>query len=415
MLFRGSLVVALVALAASSAVAAPLLNVAATADAADAPVRNLIVERDYIGGEVQFNITYQSNRTAHLPKTLIMATGGTIAGSGSSNTDSTGYTAGVVGIAALVQAVPEVLAVSNIDGMQVINTGSESLSDAFALHISKLANKALCAADAPYDAVVITHGTDTLEETAYFIDATLQCDKPVVVVGAMRPSTAVSADGPNNLIQAVTTAVTPSSVGRGTLVVMNDRIVEAIYVEKTHANSVDTFKADEQGSVGMLLSDKAFYYHAAAKPTFKKVYDVSKVAALPRVDLFMGYQGADLDLFNASIAKGSKGIVIAGESFVTNVTFSLCTGSGSISDIGIANVNAIVDKVPVVRSTKINNGFVVPGAYYPTVISSGVLNPVKTRRLLQILLALGKNSSEIRTEFEEPLKSYINFNITSAY
>ncbi|GAA5964311.1 hypothetical protein JCM8115_006065 [Rhodotorula mucilaginosa] len=403
MLFRGSLVVALVALAASSAVAAPLLNVAATADAADAPVRNLIVERDYTGGEVQFNITYQSNHTAHLPKTLIMATGGTIAGSGSSNTDSTGYTAGVVGIAALVQAVPEVLAVSNIDGMQVINTGSESLSDAFALHISKLANKALCARDAPYDAVVITHGTDTLEETAYFIDATLQCDKPVVVVGAMRPSTAVSADGPNNLIQAVTTAVTPSSVGRGTLVVMNDRIVEAIYVEKTHANSVDTFKADEQGSVGMLLSDKAFYYHAAAKPTFKKVYDVSKVAALPRVDLFMGYQGADLDLFNASIAKGSKGIVIAG------------TGSGSISDIGIANVNAIVDKVPVVRSTKINNGFVVPGAYYPTVISSGVLNPVKTRRLLQILLALGKNSSEIRTEFEEPLKSYINFNITSAY
>ena len=188
--------------------------------------------------------------------------------------------------------------------------------------------------------------TDTLEETAYFIDATLQCDKTVVVVGAMRPSTAVSADGcalsfpslppdplsiqplsadteslssfppddsPNNLIQAVTTAVDPSSVGRGTLVVMNDRIVEAIYVEKTHANTVDTFKADEQGSVGMLLSDKAFYYHAAAKPTFKKVYDVSKVAALPRVDLFMGYQGADLDLFNASIAKGSKGIVIAGE------------------------------------------------------------------------------------------------------
>lgn len=403
MLLRGSLA-ALVILAASSAVAAPLSNVAAAA-AASAPVRNLVVERDNwnAAGEVQFNITYQSNHTAHLPKTLIMATGGTIAGSGSSNTDSTGYTAGVVGIAALVQAVPEVLGVSNIDGMQVINTGSESLSDSFALHISKLANKALCASDAPYDAVVITHGTDTLEETAYFIDATLQCDKPVVVVGAMRPSTAVSADGPNNLIQAVTTAVDPSSVGRGTLVVMNDRIVEAIYVEKTHANTVDTFKADEQGSIGMLLSDKAFYYHAAAKPTFKKVYDVSKVAALPRVDLFMGYQGADLDLFNASIAKGSKGIVVAG------------TGSGSISDIGIANVNAIVDKVPVVRSTKINNGFVVPGAYYPTVISSGVLNPVKTRRLLQILLALGKNASEIRTEFEEPLKSYINFNITSAY
>lgn len=108
--------------------------------------------------------------------------------------------------------------------------------------------------------------------------------------------------------------MTPSSVGRGTLVVMNDRIVEAIYVEKTHANTVDTFKAEEQGSIGMLLSDKVFYYHAAAKPTFKKVYDVSKVAALPRVDLFMGYQGADLDLLNVSIAQGSKGLVIAGAS-----------------------------------------------------------------------------------------------------
>ncbi|GAA5992157.1 hypothetical protein JCM10908_001794 [Rhodotorula pacifica] len=385
--------VALATTFAASALAAPL--------AVTPRVRSL-VERNNDGG-VQLNITYQSNHTANLPRTLIMATGGTIAGSSSSNTDSTGYTAGVVGIEALVQAVPEVLAVSNIDGMQVINTGSESLTDAFALQISKLTNKALCAPDAPYDAVVITHGTDTLEETAYFLDATVQCDKPVVIVGSMRPSTAISADGPNNLIEAVTTAVTPSSTGRGTLVVLNDRIVEALYVTKTHANTVDTFKAYEEGNVGMLLSTKPFYYHAPAKPTFKKVYDISNVTALPRVDVYYAYQGANFELLNASIAQGSKGVVIAG------------TGSGSLSEKGLVNINAVVDQIPIVRSTKINNGFVVPGEAYPTVISSGVLNPVKSRRLLQILLALGKNASQIRTEFEEPLLSYLNYNITSAY
>lgn len=142
----------------------------------------------------------------------------------------------------------------------------------------------------------------------------------------------------------MTTAVTPSSVGRGTLIVLNDRIGAAIYTEKTHANTVDTFRAEEPGYLGMLLSDKAFYYQPATQPTFKKVYDVSQVEALPRVDLFMGYQGANLELLNASLALGAKGVVIAG------------TGSGSISDIGLEHVNEIVSKVPVVRSTKINNG-----------------------------------------------------------
>lgn len=118
---------------------------------------------------------------------------------------------------------------------------------------------------------------------------------------------------PNNLLQAVTTAVTPSSIGRGTLVVLNDRIASALYVSKTHANTVDTFKAPEEGFVGMLLSDKAFYYYERSRPTFKEVYDVSGVQELPPVDIFYGYQGADLELLNASIAQGAKGIIVAGQ------------------------------------------------------------------------------------------------------
>jgi len=237
-----------------------------------------------------------------------------------------------------------------------------------ALNLSRLVNKALCSDEAKWDAVVITHGTDTLEETAFFIDATLQCDKPVVVVGAMRPSTAIGADGGNNLLSAVTTAVTPSSRSRGTLIVLNDRIcqvrsslslslcisppkltlllaTQAFYCQKTQSNTVDTFKSPEQGFIGTLLSTKPLYYSTAAQPTFKRVYDLSNVTSLPPVEVLIGYQGADLSLMDTAVENGAKGIIIAG------------VGSGSVSETGKAHVAKAVEKgVPVVRSTKINVG-----------------------------------------------------------
>ncbi|GAA5842926.1 hypothetical protein JCM11251_002936 [Rhodosporidiobolus azoricus] len=382
---------------------APLAAVLALAGTvAAAPLAsNSIIERAAVIGTPELNITYSSPVNSSLPRTLILATGGTIAGSSASNTDSTNYQAGVVGIEVLVQAVPELLNISNIDGVQVSKVGSESLTDEIALKLSKITNAALCGANASYDAVVITHGTDTLEETAYFLDATVTCDAPVVVVGAMRPSTAVSADGPNNLLSAVTTAVTPDSAGRGTLVVLNDRICQAYYCAKRESNTLDTFGAPEQGYVGTLLSVKPLYYYPAVQPTFKQIYDISNVTELPEVEIFYGYQGADFHLLNASLASGAEGIVIAG------------TGAGSLTDAGIDLIDAVVESgVPVVRSTKINNGFVVPGSY-PGVIASGALNPVKSRRLLQILLALGKNTSEIQDAFEGKLNSYLNYNIAA--
>ncbi|GAA6033911.1 hypothetical protein JCM8097_000399 [Rhodosporidiobolus ruineniae] len=382
--------------AAATALLAPLAAAAPAPLVASAPV---LAKRAVAVPE--FNITYTSPYNASLPKTLVLATGGTIAGSSSSNTDSTAYTAGVVGIAQLVDAVPELLNVSNIYGWQVSNVGSESLSDAIALNLSKIANEALCSEGAEYDAVVITHGTDTLEETAYFLDATVTCDKPVVVVGSMRPSTAVSADGPNNLLQAVTTAVTPSSAGRGTLVVLNDRICQAYYCAKREQNTVDTFGAPEQGYVGTLLSVHPVYYYPAVQPTFKQVYDISNVTVLPSVEIFYGYQGADFHLLNASIASGAEGVVIAG------------TGAGSLTDAGMGNVDALnAEGIPVVRSSKINNGFVVPGDY-ADVISSGSLNPVKSRRLLQILLALGKNTTEVKDAFEGELQKFLTYQVSA--
>ncbi|BGP18326.1 hypothetical protein JCM10213_008499 [Rhodosporidiobolus nylandii] len=386
----------MLAKAAFTCAAALLAGSAVAAPAPIVPVHTL-VQHDAAAEQVPLNITYSSGTTnSSLPRTLILATGGTIAGSSASNTDSTTYQAGVVGIATLVQAVPELLNISNIDGMQVSNVGSESLTDAIALNLSKIANEALCSSDASYDAVVITHGTDTLEETAFFLDATVTCDKPVVVVGAMRPSTAISADGPNNLLQAVTVAVTPDSAARGTLVVLNDRIAQAYYVAKREQNTLDTFQAPEQGFVGTLLSDKPLYYYPAVQPTFKNVYDISNVTELPYVEVLYGYQGTDFHLLNATVASGAKAVVIAG------------TGAGSLTNAGMDEVDSVIASgIPIVRSSKINNGFVVPGDYDGP-IASGNLNPVKSRRLLQILIALGKTNDEIKDAFEGKLAKYLN-------
>jgi L-asparaginase len=133
-----------------------------------------------------------------------------------------------------VTAVPELLNISNIYGVQVANVGSPSINSTILLDLARHANDILCSEGSTIDSVVITHGTDTLEETAFFMDATVNCGKPVVMVGAMRPATAISADGPANLYQAVQAGVFPESKNRGALIVMNDRIGAAYYTQKTH-------------------------------------------------------------------------------------------------------------------------------------------------------------------------------------
>ncbi|GAA5960440.1 hypothetical protein JCM21900_003597 [Sporobolomyces salmonicolor] len=374
-----------IALLAGSAVAAPVAGPPS------------LIERISVD-TLAFNITYQSPRNStydHLPKLLIMATGGTIAGSSASNTDSTLYTA----CDPLVEAVPTLLEVAQIDGVQFSNVGSSSLTDENALQLSKTANEALCGAESEYDGLVMsaftTHGTDTVEETAFLLDMTVNCGKPVVTTAAMRPSSAISADGPNNLLQAARTAVSPDSRDRGALIVLNDRICAAYYCQKTQANTVDTFESPEQGSIGTLLSTMPFYYFTASQPTFKKTFDLTNVTELPPVEIFYGYQGTDFHLLNASVAAGAKGVVLAG------------AGAGSLASAGLATINAtLAHGIPVVRSSKINNGFVVPGAY-PGTIAAGSLNPVKARRMLQVLLATGHSHEAIRTAFEEPLETFL--------
>jgi L-asparaginase len=184
--------------------------------------------------------------------------------------------------------VPELLNISNIYGVQVANVGSPSINSTILLDLARHANDILCSEGSTIDSVVITHGTDTLEETAFFMDATVNCGKPVVIVGAMRPATAISADGPANLYQAVQAGVFPDSKNRGALIILNDRIGAAYYTQKTHGaytsqavprahrtateltvivNYLDTFKAPEPGYLGGFFNHQPFYYYEAARPT----------------------------------------------------------------------------------------------------------------------------------------------------
>ncbi|KNG86896.1 L-asparaginase [Aspergillus nomiae NRRL 13137] len=328
----------------------------------------------------------QMNTT--LPNVTIFATGGTIAGSSADNTATTGYKAGAIGIQTLIDAVPEMLNVANVAGVQVANVGSPDITSSILLHLSKQINEVVCN-DPTMAGAVVTHGTDTLEESAFFLDATVNCRKPVVIVGAMRPSTAISADGPLNLLQSVTVATSPKARDRGALIVMNDRIVSAFYASKTNANTVDTFKAIEMGNLGEVISNKPYFFYPPVQPTGKTEIDIRNITAIPRVDILYSYEDMHNDTLYSAVQNGAKGIVIAG------------SGSGSVSTPFSAAMEDITSKhdIPIVASTRTGNGE-VPSSAESSQIASGYLNPAKTRILLGLLLAEGKSMEEMRAVFE---------------
>ncbi|KAL4872710.1 hypothetical protein BDV12DRAFT_125186 [Aspergillus spectabilis] len=325
----------------------------------------------------------QMNTT--LPNVTIFATGGTIAGSAADNTATTGYQAGALGIQTLIDAVPEMLDVANVAGVQIANVGSGDISSTILLEMAHRLNTVVCE-DPTISGAVVTHGTDTLEETAFFLDATVNCAKPIIIVGAMRPATAISADGPYNLLQSVTLAANKEARDRGALVVLNDRIASAYYVSKTNANSLDTFKALEAGFLGAIVSNTPYFYYPPVQPTGKTALDVTNVTCIPRVDILYSYQDMTNDTLFDAVENGAKGVVIAG------------TGAGSSSSSYSSAISELTDnEFPVVRSTRTGSGE-VPYSDSGS-IASGFLNPPKARILLGLLLAKGKEFEEIREVF----------------
>src|SRR6478672_2423069 len=246
-----------------------------------------------------------------LPNVMVLATGGTIAGTGATSTTTVGYTAATVGVARLIEAVPELKTVATVKGEQVFQIASENMNNDYWLKLAKRVNELLAQDDV--DGIVITHGTDTIEETAYFLNLVVKSRKPVVIVGAMRPSTAISADGPVNLYNATILAASEAAVGKGVLVVLNDQINGAREVTKTNTANADTFRSWELGFLGYMQDNQPhFYRQSTRRHTADTEFDVSKLDTLPAVDIVYGYANMNRTAIDAFVAAGDKGIIHAG-------------------------------------------------------------------------------------------------------
>lgn len=320
------------------------------------------------------------------PNVVVLATGGTIAGTAASETQTTGYKSGVLTGEALVTSVPSISKIANITAEQVSNVGSDNVDNEILLKLAKRINVLLKRNDV--SGVVVTHGTDTLEETAYFLNLVVKSDKPVVVTGSMRPSTAIGADGPSNLLQAVTVAADPSARDRGVMVVLNDRIGAARFVSKTDANSLDTFQSFENGYIGRLVNQKPqFDQNVTRAHTHATPFDVTNLEVLPKVDIVYGYQNDNGYMVEAAVSHEAKGIVIAG------------VGAGSASRFVIpALENAMKKGVIVVRSSRTGSGYIPEDEAYPGLLGNN-LNPQKARILLMLALTSTSDRNRIQEMF----------------
>jgi L-asparaginase len=321
------------------------------------------------------------------PNVVILATGGTIAGAAATGTQS-GYTSGAVTIDAMLKAVPGIDKLATVKGEQISNVGSQDMSFDILLKVAKRINE--LAKDSSIAGFVITHGTDTLEESAFFLNLTVKTDKPVVLVGSMRPSTAVSADGPLNLYNAVGIAVDPKAKGRGVLVTLNDQIHGAHSMTKTSTTAVETFASPVRGIVGTASYGKNDWYQSPDwKHTTKSEFDITNVTKLPRVDIIYAGVDASPDLITLSANAGAKGIVIAG------------VGNGNMNKPMVDAAAAAVKKgVVVVRASRVTTGLVGRNVELDDdklgFIASDELNPQKARILLSLALLKQRTPADVQ-------------------
>ena len=335
---------------------------------------------------------FLSSAAQALPQVRIIATGGTIAGVGQSATGSN-YQAGEVGVNSLIVAVPEIKQLADIQGEQLVKIGSQDMNDKVWLALAKRINILL--ADKDVDGIVITHGTDTLEQTAYFLNLTVKSDKPVVLVGAMRPSTAMSADGPMNLYNAVATAANLESKGRGVLVVMNDMVLNARDVTKTNTTGVHTFAAPNFGPLGVIHNSKIEYMGKTERQhTTQTPFDVSKLDKLPQVGIVYNYANASDLPAKAMVEAGFDGIVSAG------------VGNGNMYESIFDSLAKASQKgVLIVRSSRVPTGATTLDAEIDDIkygfVASGNLNPQKSRILLMLSLTQSKDPQQIQRWFQQ--------------
>ncbi len=327
-----------------------------------------------------------------LPRIKILATGGTIAGQGAS-ADRTAYTSGELPIKDLIAAVPGIDKLAVISGEQISNVGSQDMTVDIWLKLNKRINDIYKNNEA--DGVVITHGTDTQEETAYFLSLTVRYDKPVVLTGSMRPATAISADGPKNLYDAVAVAASKEAANSGVLLVFSESIFTGRSAVKTSTTHVEAFTAPNDGPIGQIYDGHVVMYEAPLRKRNKDTpFDITGMTSLPKVAIVELYADAPSTAMEAYIASGVKGIVTGG------------LGNGNLNKVNTTAVESAVKKgIAVVRASRIISGRVTlfdetDDEKLGTVVSDD-LNPQKARILLMLGLTKTSNQKQLQQYFFE--------------
>ena len=325
---------------------------------------------------------------AQLPRVIILATGGTIAGAGAAS-DRAGYTAGKIPIDDLIGSIPTVKKIATITGEQIASVGSQDMTIDVWKKLAVRANEIFKNNEA--DAIVVTHGTDTQEETAYFLDLVTSSPKPIVLTGSMRPATAISADGPKNLYDAITVAIDPKSMGRGVLVSFNEGIYDAREVMKMSTTKTNAFGSPNTGAIGQAYDGRVEYYSKAEREV-NTPFTVTADTKLPRVDIVYMYAYAPSDEIDMLIAKKVDGIVIAG------------VGNGNMNKAYMDAVKrAVAAGIVVCRASRAPSGRVVlhdeiNDDELGTIVSDD-LTPQKARILLMLGLTKTKDVKQLQNYF----------------
>ena len=328
----------------------------------------------------------------NLPRIIVLSTGGTIAGQ-QPNTDKAGYLPGKIPIEELLKNISPITQKAIVQGEQLASIGSYDMTIDIWVKLARRINEIFAKNEA--DGIVITHGTDTQEETAYFLNLTVQSDKPVVLTGSMRPATAMSADGSKNLYDAIIVASDISSKGKGVLLCFNESVYDAKNVVKISTTNVNAFASPNTGSIGQVYDGRVFYNaQTSNKHSGSTAFDISKIDSFPTVEIVYAYAGASDAAIKAFINNNAAGIIIAG------------TGNGSFDKAILESVkNAVKKGIIVVRSSRVVSGKVTTqyiGTFddskLGTIVSDN-LNPQKARILLMLALTLTKDKNKIQEMF----------------
>lgn len=327
----------------------------------------------------------QAQAPTTLPRVFLYATGGTISN----------RLGGRMTVDELIASLPNLDRIARGEGEQFANVASGAMTVALWLDLSKQINERF-RGDADLAGVVVTSGTDTLEELAYFLHLTVRDPRPVVVVGSMRNPSTTGYEGVANLEDAFRVAAEPASRGMGALVVLNDQINSAREATKTDARLLNTFSSRDYGALGTVVDRVEYFRKPVKRSMATSEFNVESLTALPRVDVILTYQEAPGDLITAAVDLGAKGIVIAG------------AGAGATSGTQSVGTRYALEKgVFVVSTTRTGGGSVGGGggrggrgSARPSV-SGGDLQPIKARILLMLALATTTDPAEVQRIFSE--------------